>query len=339
MRNKTKLKSILQVIIPLLISNGCHIQQPASAVKSIELNLSSLGQLDVKQQSKYLLRPFDSTYGGDYLLYNELQEYVIRGINQMGLIPTSNIDSAAYIFYFDFGVSAPEKYEFEITEGVYNKIGTAEFYGTTDIYLNYYPGYTFLKRQNLNHSTTATFRTETRRSHINLFTHYIILSCFDRNKMATDFNTSVIWKMKADAQVSNNDLRVVIPYLVAGSHSLFGKNTGKSISRQVYLNPEFYPSILGSPVSLRDPLTLISDDELKITNAKSALKGKGLPTRTSAEVNLGEVVYYMSRYGEQIFGIVVGKEDFNVLLRTYPTKNQALDVQVRVSELFRIQNR
>jgi hypothetical protein len=269
---------ILLIGIGMHFWQGCQVQQQAAAVNSMDVHVNSLGQFETNEPAKYLLRPFDSTYGGDFLLYDELQKYVIKGINKTGLVPTSNIDSANYIFYFDFGTSDPEKYEYEISEGVYNKIGTAKLSSKTDIYLNYYPGYTIMKTQRLNHSTTATYRTETRHGHINIYTHYFILSCFDREKMKSDFNTSVVWKMKADSQVRSKDIRIVMPYVIAGSHTLFGKNTGKAVTRQVYLSPEFYPEIFSNALAREETDMLLSDEEINIRKAIDNFQGKACPS-------------------------------------------------------------
>jgi hypothetical protein len=333
-----KHKALVLVFPLILILNACQVHQPTAKVSTIKVNISSIGEEIPSSQLKYVLRPFDSTYCGDYLLFRELQDYVIRGINRLGLTQTNAIDSADYVFFFDYGISDPEKYAFEITEGIYTRIGKINVDSRSSTEFNYYPGYTTVKTALIKESTTSTYSSVTRHGHVKVYTHYILLSCFDRRKMNSDFNTSILWKMKADAETTSNDTRIVLPYLIAGSHTLFGKNTGKLISRDVYLKPDFYPEIFGYAATTKKVTpeeVELSDDELKIKKAASADTNKGNRLQSIREVNYGDILYFKSKYGEKIYGIVVGKEDYQVLLRTYPTVKQPLDIQVTSSDLFR----
>lgn len=339
MSKTSKLKGLNLLLSFFFIMNACKVQQPVDKAETLRVNISSLGEEIQSSRLKYVLRPFDSTYCGDYLMFRELQDYVIRGINRLGLRQTTDIDSADYVFFFDYGISDPERYEYEITNGIYTSIGQISADSRSSTKFNYYPGYTTVKNAIIYGSTTTSFSSYTQHSHVKVYTHYILLSCFDRLKMNSDFNTSILWKMKADAETSNNDMRIVIPYLIAGSHTLFGKNTGKLISRDVYLKSDFYPEIFSYPFNtnkVTDEKVEISDEELKIKKAASKENIKGIRVQSISEVKFGDVLYFISNYSENIFGIVVGKNDNQVLLRTYPTAKQPLEIQVKTTSLLKI---
>ena len=326
-----------------IVSIGCKVQ--SGPEDSLNIKINAIGDDSKIGVKTCLILPYDSSYRGDYLLYKEIEKYVENTLNILEYKVVGTYDSATSIIFIDFGAYVDSKVYYEYTESVYSSIGNSTQNINTTLNLVSYPFMkSWINTEATGYSTSfSQSNTQKTMTSENLYQHYFIISCFDARKMVGDFNRSILWKLKADLIVKSDDVRKYVPYLISGSKEYFGRDTHQKIDKSVSLSAQNHlivfkgTSLDNDRKGNRLESQNVTVSERKVIVAEQNYSGNAQKVSQKSEITSGDVVYFLSDYGERIFGLIKEvNEKGTVTVLTYPTPNNELEVTVNYLKLFKL---
>jgi hypothetical protein len=217
--------SALAVLLLCLLgvfTSGCSRSlRYISDVDSIALSDQSVGR-------HYLLLPGNQGSTPDDLEFLEYARYVETVLAPLGFSKASTEQDADIAIFLSYGVGAPETHQVTSSSPVYGQTGVssattmgtimplgggmASYSGNT----TYTPQYGVTGYQTQSHSYTT-------------YTRSLQLIAYDVAAYRHEKKQRQVWKTSVISSGSSNDLRLVLPYMVAAMKPYLAGNTGRSV--------------------------------------------------------------------------------------------------------------
>ena len=182
----------------------------------------------------YVLLPANEGVSINDLRYKEYANYVKVALMKQGFVET-DIDSADIAIYFSYGMGDPEIHSYSYTYPIYGKISGS----TTNVRVktNYSDGsssttYGTAKSKPKYGVTGYGSYSGTRK----VYFRFITLEAVDLNIFKESNEVINVWQTNITSSGSTNDLRVVMPIMIAGAIPYIGKDTEKKIGIKVREN-------------------------------------------------------------------------------------------------------
>ncbi len=210
----------LLFILPLisLLLQGC--------APSFRVEIDSISDTESATKPNYILWPGAKEIEMDDLQYREYSRYIERVLASLGYSKSTDLAKADIAIFFSYGVGDPETHEYTYAvptwgqiNGSYHTSGTINTYGDTSIYsatTTHTPAY------GITGSTTQVGSYTT-------YLRHMILDAIDLEEYRTTKKLKQVWKTTVTSSGYSDDLRKVLPAMVAAAKSYIGKDTGKKV--------------------------------------------------------------------------------------------------------------
>lgn len=319
----------------------------------IQSFVDSYGNEKEDIQKTVIILPYDSTMLENYLQYEQFARYVTKEISTKNYQVVGQIDSANLVIFIKYGTSDKELFERDVYLPIYGQTGNAVYTTFTNKDLRFYPGAI------IQNSLSQTFRnpeygisgSAPYKTSEYFYSHYLIISAFNKLTMATDFKRSLKWKVISKIETQDRDIRRQFPYLVISAGQFMGKDSKQELLIQTpkndikvkWLTEDLDNSfLLIQNNSSEQPIEEIpvSEEERKIQLNSAGKTIKDFKRISSIEnVKAGDFVMFKSEFGELVFGLVQNAEFASeITILTFPSKGNRLGIKCRLSELYSLSN-
>jgi len=191
------------------------------------VEIDTVSDKDKTSLKNYVLLPANEGVSINDLRYKEYANYVKVALMKQGFVE-SDIDSADIAIFFSYGMGDPEIHSYSYTYPIYGKTSGS----TTNVRVNtnYSDGsssttYGTAKSKPKYGVTGYGSYSGTRKEYF----RFLTLEAVDLNIFKESNEVINVWQTNITSSGSTNDLRVVMPIMVAGAIPYIGKDTGKKI--------------------------------------------------------------------------------------------------------------
>jgi hypothetical protein len=175
----------------------------------------------------FVLLPASKDVDPSDLEFQEYCRYVYTALTKDGFEPAKTMDDADVIIFMGYGIGNPQNQTYSYALPVFgqtgvassNTTGTVNSYGGYSTYngtTTYSPTYGVTGYQTVVGSRTTYFR-------------YLTLDALDLAEYRATKGIIPLWKMTVTSTGSTNDLRLIMPVLVAASQPYLATNTDHKI--------------------------------------------------------------------------------------------------------------
>jgi len=217
------MKNIFLILIFSLFISGCASTRP----DVFEVSVDSINSPASHKLKSYIILPNNVGVKEYDLQFQEYAIYVERALNSQGFIKANDLNQANVAIFLGYGIGDPETHKSTYSIPTWGKTGIASSntHGTVNIYGNtatVSSKTTYTPTYGVTGSTTKTS------SHVT-YKRFLSISAIDLNKYKEDESEKQIWKTLAVSSGYSDDLRRVLPVLVAASSPYISKNSGQKI--------------------------------------------------------------------------------------------------------------
>lgn len=177
----------------------------------------------------YYLFPGNKDVDVNDLLFREFSTYVDRLLVSKGYSKAENIHSSEVVIVMSYGISGPQVSYSSSTEYGYKDGGTS----TVEVDSYGSGGYSHSSGTISKQPEWGVVGTEVHKEVV--YTRYLKLVGIDSQKTKMDNKANPIWETTATSEGVGDDLRVVLPLLVAASDKYLGQNSGGKVT--VFVSP------------------------------------------------------------------------------------------------------
>lgn len=174
----------------------------------VKVNSISNPDFNLENKTYFILSSMKNASEHD-LQFQEYARYVATALSFKGYKRVDDVHDANLIVGMAYGIGNPKT---EVNSQVY----------TTSTGYSYPVGWTWI------HVQPRTRKVVTRNT---TYMRYLILNAYDAGNRKTQ-----IWNTTLKSEGTSDDLRVVLPHMIAASIFELGTNTGKSIRKVMYKN-------------------------------------------------------------------------------------------------------
>jgi hypothetical protein len=169
------------------------------------------------------------------LEFKKYKEYLKRALTELNYFVSDNMNNSDGILVIDYGLSTPQKNI--ISKPIYGQTGISSSSYTSSCISNYCSGSTnYIPKNGITGYKTETEITYTKNLNLTLYRK-------TKNNSLSDEN--ILWKTDIISSGSSNDLKLIIPYLIAGSIDIIGKDLDSKKTVTIYENDERVKIIKG----------------------------------------------------------------------------------------------
>lgn len=194
-------------------------------------------------KTKYILLPANEGVAECDLQYREYTSYVERALNSRGYIKSASFQEADIAIFLGYGIGAPKTHQYTYSLPAYGQTGVSSSHtnSTVNVYGN-----------NATYSGTTTYTpsygvtgSTTQSGEYTTYFRYMFLNAYDLDEYRKTKKEQEVWKTTITSSGSSNDLRQILPILVAASKPHIGTNTGKMVEVILHENDKNVIEIKG----------------------------------------------------------------------------------------------
>jgi len=200
---------VVSAIFSLFIG-GCVTTYPVGPAGLYSVKVNSITNADVELKDKtYILLSSLKNVNENDLQFKEFARYIENALSKTGYKRVDSVENANLIIGMAYGIGNP-------------KTETSTQIHTTSTGYSYPVGWTWI------HVPPQTEKVTTKTT---TYMRYLILEAYDsKNKQ------SQLWKTTLKSEGTGNDLRVILPHMIAAAIFEFGTNTESNIEKGMYKN-------------------------------------------------------------------------------------------------------
>ena len=222
------LVSMLAVCAALL--SGCIAVQP----KQFHSSIDSLAKPKATEKKRYVLLPGGKDVNVGDLQFQEFASYIDKILIERGFIKAPTFQEADVVIFLAYAIGDPQTYQYTYSLPTFGQTGisSANTYGTVSSYGN-----------SATYSGTTTYTPTygvtgytTRIASDTAYTRFVSLDAYDIATYVRENKLNQVWKTSVVSTGASNDLRLVMPYMVAAMKPYFGLNIGQKIEVNILEN-------------------------------------------------------------------------------------------------------
>jgi len=206
---------------------GQNYTEPLHSSK-INVSVDAYASYNYQKGSKVFLLCNDPDIYPDDLRNIEFEKLLKKLLAPQGYVFTESVDNADVVIFYQYSISAPQQYVHTSLVPVWGNTGVVSsqthtkttFSGKTYQETTYQQGYGVVGQQAVSNTVTTYIRS-------------ISFSAYDNNVYKSTGKNKMIWSVDLTSEGSTNDLRYVMPYMLAASENHIGTNTGKKITETI----------------------------------------------------------------------------------------------------------
>jgi hypothetical protein len=219
---------IFFILVCIFLIQGC------TTSPELSVNIDSIATKNPDQNIKYVMFSGMEKVSSDDLQFQEYSRYVENALQSKGYKKSESIENANVAIFISYGIGEPKQHQFTYSVPVYGKTGIASSntYGTVNSYGN---------RANYNTSTTYTpsygvIGATTQVGTTTTYTRFLQIDALALEPNKKTKPEKNLWKTTVTSTGTSNDLRRVMPVMVAGSSEYIASNTGKIVTIDIKEN-------------------------------------------------------------------------------------------------------
>lgn len=236
------LKKILLglVFVSTTLLSGCADMQLGRSKTSVDslgrfkTSVDSLAQADAAAKKRYVLLPGGKGVEPADLQFQEFAAYVEKVLAEKGFMKVGAFEDADVAIFLAYAIGDPQTYQYTYSVPTWGQTGvsSSNTYGTVSSYggmANYSGATTYTPTYGVTGSTT----------HIGtniVYTRFLSLDTYDMPVYLKEKRLAQVWKTRVVSAGSSDDLRLVVPYMIAAMKPYLGVNTGRKIEVEVPVN-------------------------------------------------------------------------------------------------------
>jgi len=216
------------------------------ATTNFVVGVDAYGDDSRLERKTYVLASGDSTLNENSLQFIEFSNYIRKILHNKGYIETTNSNNADLVIFFRYGISDPQTFQETYSIPVYGQTGissmkttsytTGSAYGSAYGYGNTVYGSAYgSSYKNSVTNVTPTYGVTGYRQETNTYVsyfRYLTLNAYDMKYSKPKME----WSIALTSSGSSDDLRRVIPYMLAVGEPYFGKNSDKKLTLKILEN-------------------------------------------------------------------------------------------------------
>lgn len=217
----------LVTLICITILASCATMQSRRVVSGVD----ALAQPDASTKKRYIIMPGSKDVQPRDLQFLEYAGYVKKILNEKGFVEASQFADADIAVFLSYGIGNPQTHHYSYELPVWGQTGVSSSttYGTLSTYggVGTYSGTT---------TYTPTYGVTGYTSQVDSYTTYtrfLLIDAYDVALYKQEQKMNQVWKTSAISTGSNNDLRLVFPYMAIAMKPYIGSNTGRKIEVEV----------------------------------------------------------------------------------------------------------
>lgn len=247
-------------LLIIFLCTSCATMYNTTSTERYVVEVDAYGNDSYLNSKKYILASGDSIVNENSLQYIEFSDYIRKILNSKGYIETTNWDDADLMIFFSYGISDPQTFQATRSVPVWGKTGissvnttsqtTGSGYGSVygsvigsdnTAYGSAYGSSSGSSTTTTRTNVTPSFGVSGYRQQTSTYTkyfRYVTLSSYDLNEYKANEKEKIAWNTNITSEGSSDDLRKVIPYMVAVAASYIGKSSGEKKSLEIYVDDE-----------------------------------------------------------------------------------------------------
>ncbi|WP_310600255.1 hypothetical protein [Desulfobulbus sp.] len=239
MRIDSILLAVLLAGVTLL--TGCAAMQSRFAS-----DVDSLAQTDAGAKKRYVLLPGGKGVEAGDLQFQEFAAYVEKVLAEKGFVKVATFPDAEVAIFLTYAIGDPQTYQYAYSIPTWGQTGvsSANTFGTISSYRGVptYSGTTIY---------TPTYGITGSTTHIGtstVYTRFLFLDAYDVQAYIKERKMTQVWTTSVVSTGQSDDLRLVIPYMVAAMKPYLGTNTGRKIKVEVPTDDPEVQMLRGGPL-------------------------------------------------------------------------------------------
>lgn len=205
------------------ILSGCTTMPPTEFHSSVD----SIARPDAAAKKRYILAPGKKDVEIVDLQFQEFASYINQALTENGFIKSPTLQEADVVIFLTYGISNPQTYQYTYSLPTWGQTGisSANTYGTISSSGNsatYSGNTTYTPTYGVTGSTTHLGTIIT-------YTRFLLLDAYDVATYSKENKMNHVWETHVVSAGPSNDLRLVVPYMVAAMKQYLGTNTGRKV--------------------------------------------------------------------------------------------------------------
>jgi hypothetical protein len=219
----TEFGSMFRLVVAILISTfalfGC------GSLFQVEVNGYSAGEIFPNAQ-QVLILPGNTNIDPESFEYKEYKAQLSTVMQDRGYVLTESRDDADLYILFSYSIDG-EAISYSYTVPTYGAVPSGG--ATATVY-----DFGSISTVDVQQGTTVGVTGQNTYSGTrNVYHRAMGLIAFDADEYRATGQTKRVWQLEVQSDGSTNNLREVMPYLIAGAEPHIGTNTGKPIKKNL----------------------------------------------------------------------------------------------------------
>jgi len=206
------------------------------------VGVDSIVDPTMPEKKNYFLYPADSTISADDLHFKEYSNYIKSVLNQQGYKYTPYTDSAEIIVLVRYGLGEPVRNDYSYSVPIFGRTDKGDATVTSSS-----STYGSVGNTSVSGNTTTTTKVKSKPTYgvvgsntysgsYTTYLRYLSMEALDVQSYKESGSVNSLWQTTITSVGSSNDLRYVMPAMIAASSEYIGKNTKQRIDLEIKEN-------------------------------------------------------------------------------------------------------
>jgi predicted small secreted protein len=210
----------------LLIFSLAFFLSSCATTKHFTVQIDSIGNDIYQEQKTYIAVPTDKDVSADDLRFKEYAGYIRKILAPKGYIEVNSSEDANIIVYLTYGVGDPELHTYAYSLPVYGQVGITVSPGPAPGHPGQPP-----RKPPFEHFSPifGIVGTKTEYQTVTTYFRYCKIEAFDLSLYRTTNTEKQLWSTIITSRGESDDLRMVMPYMIAAAEQYIGVDTGRKV--------------------------------------------------------------------------------------------------------------
>jgi len=219
------------LLVCFLALSAALLASSCATTKSFTVQVDSIGSNVYPAEKTYIVVPTDKDIGAEDLRFKEYAGYLKKILSKKGYREVSSSDEANIIVYFMYGVGDPELRTYAYSVPIYGQIGVTVTPSPGQPQGPAVPPAGTQKKPPFEHYSPIYGIVGSKTEYQNYITYfrYCKIEAFDLKLLKESNTEQQLWSTIITSRGTSDDLRLVMPYLLAAAEDYIGVDTGTKV--------------------------------------------------------------------------------------------------------------
>ncbi len=223
------------ILAVFLIFSLAFLVSSCATTKHFTVQIDSIGADIYQDQKAYIALPTEKDVKADDLRFKEYAGYVRKILAKKGYVEVNSLDDANIVVYLTYGVGDPEQHTYVYSLPVYGQVGVVPSPGPGPAQPSQPP-----HKPPFGHFSPifGIVGTKTEYQTVTTYFRYCKIEAFDLRLYRTTGTEKQLWSIIITSRGESDDLRMVMPYMLAAAEDYIGVDTGRKVEVVINGNDE-----------------------------------------------------------------------------------------------------